>query len=459
MEEIKPNVVKIHPQHEGVTFFDEEQLKNDEEARELEAAIIAKAKPRQYDSESSILDVSFTIVDDFGNKIPSMHALTTFNEYGVNEFGQTATQVLEEEREAKSAFDEFAMRWLTIEIQMQKLKTDRKALELEFKDMGLDVKAFKAAIKWQHKNAKKTEEEKWYEGVTRQWASGSKAVVDGLERLELAIEETKEVGKDREERHHTLMGNISKRYNLRYDDDAKTGRGHLDNQIEQAAINATFGVHRGEEEFIKLEESKKIREARRNSGYGDLAIHDNNLIPANHREFSKVYGDEYRQRKAEFEEKQREREIFEGRKNPWKDEYEAIDCPLTDDFNELIKHGANQARRLQDCAWIWKQHLDHGGDLPNEEWVERFRKNEVTSEMAIELIKLGAKAEDYLDVKQVCDEMFLSEIDPRRDEWDSPAMKIYRHNRLARTKRIPDTMIEYDPKTEKDLVKLVASGL
>ena len=65
--------------------------------------------------------------------------MTTFNEFGVNEEGQTVSQVLEQEREAKQSFDEFAERWMNIQTRMQQLKTEQKELELEFKDQGLEV--------------------------------------------------------------------------------------------------------------------------------------------------------------------------------------------------------------------------------------------------------------------------------------------------------------------------------
>lgn len=459
MEEIKPKVVPIHDSHKDVTFFSEEQLKEDEEARELEETFVAKPKPREYGHDSSILNAEFTIMDDFGNKIPSMHAVTTFNEYGVNEYGQTVTQVMEEEREAKDAFDEFAKRYFQIQTDIQKLKTEQKALELEYKDLGLDVKTFKSAIQWQMKNAKKTEEEKWYEGVARQWAAGSKAVIEGIQKLEMEKEETKNVGRDKEARQQTLLDNMTKKFDKRYDNDLVTKRGHLDNQIEQAAINATYGVHRGEEEFIKLEEQKKIRDARRAAGFGDLAIHDNSLVPANHREFHNVYGEDYQKRRAEHEAKQREAEVFGNAKSQWDLGYQPIDCPLTDDFNELIKHGKQQCIRLQDCAWMWKQHLENGSPLPDEEWVTRFKDNYIDVPIAEELIKLAARAEDYWDVKRVCDEMFLSEIDPRRDEYDSPAMKIARYNRLVTTKRIPGEVVSYDPRYEKDISKKIPAGI
>ena len=143
----------------------------------------------------------------------------------------------------------------------------------------------------------------------RQWALGSSKLTEALEKLERAQEETKEVGKDREQRQQTLLNNMTKKFDARYEHDKQTGRGHLDNMIEQQAVFASFGAPRAEEEFIKLEEQKKIRDARRKAGLEDLAMFSNELQPANRAQHKEVFGEEFHKRREEFEAKRREEEI------------------------------------------------------------------------------------------------------------------------------------------------------
>ena len=155
-ELLKPKVVPVHELHTKNTFFSEEQLAKDPEARELEDLVFTHGKAPSIEINSSQFDQPFYTIDDLGNKIPSQHAMTTFNEFGVNEEGQTVSQVLEQEREAKASFDEFAERWMNIQTRMQQLKTEQKELELEFKDQGFEVGLFKKAIKWRQQYQKKT---------------------------------------------------------------------------------------------------------------------------------------------------------------------------------------------------------------------------------------------------------------------------------------------------------------
>lgn len=444
-ELLKPKVVPVHDLHTKNTFFSEEQLAKDPEARELEDLVFTHGKAPSVEINSSQFDQPFYTIDDLGNKIPSQHAMTTFNEFGVNEEGQTVSQVLEQEREAKQSFDEFAERWMNIQTRMQQLKTEQKELELEFKDQGLEVGLFKKAIKWRQQYQKKTQEDRWVEGVMRQWALGSSKLTEALEKLERAQEETKEVGKDREQRQQTLLNNMTKKFDARYEHDKQTGRGHLDNMIEQQAVFASFGAPRAEEEFIKLEEQKKIRDARRKAGLEDLAMFSNELQPANRAQHKEVFGEEFHKRREEFEAKRRENELFDPtlKEQQWHLDYEPTDVPVTFDFDELVKHGLNQVKKMEDAAFIVKQARKGLLPLPDANWVKKF--DNLTKPQIDELIKLGARAEDYLENKIVCDQLYLPDTDDRRNDWMTPAMRIARWNRLVRLEKIDGDEITYDP--------------
>lgn len=447
-DELKPQIVPVHELHTKNTFFSEEQLAKDPEARELEDLVFSHAKAPSIEINSSQFDQPFYTIDDLGNKIPSQHVMTTFNEFGVNEDGQTVSQVLEQEREAKAAFDEFAERWMDIQTRMQQLKTEQKELELEFKDQGLEVGLFKKAIKWRQKYQKQTQEDRWIEGVMRQWALGSSKLGDAIIKLEQAQEITKEVGKDREQRQQTLLGNMTKKFDARYEHDKVTGRGHLDNMIEQQAVFASFGAPHAEEEFIKLEESKRVRDIRRAAGLPDLAMHSNEIQPANRAQHKEVFGEEFHKRREAFEAKKREDELFDPtlKEKQWHLDYEPTDVPVTFDFDELVKHGLNQVKRLEDSAYIIKQARKGLLPLPDANWVKKF--DNLSKEQVDQLIKLGARAEDYLENKIICDQIYLPDTDERRNDWDTPAMKIARWNRLVRLEKLEGDPIEYDPKRD-----------
>ena len=452
IDNLKPKVVPVHELHTQNTFFTPEQLENDPEARELEQ-VFSHAKAPSIEIKSSQFDQPFYTIDDLGNKIPSIHAMTTFNEFGVNEEGQTVSQVLEQEQEAKDDFDEFAERFMDIQTRMQRLKTEQKELELEFKDRGLEVGLFKKAIKWRQKYQNQTQEERWIEGVMRQWALGSNTLTNALQKLEQAQEETKDVGRDKEARQQTLLGNMTKKFDARYERDKQTGRGHLDNEIEQQAIFASFGAPRATEEFIKLEESKCIRDKRREAGLPDLAMHSNELQPANRAQHKEVFGEDFHKRREAFEAKKREERLFdpEAREREWRLDYEPTDVPVTFDFDELVKHGLNQVKKLEDSAFIIKQARKGLLPLPEADWVKKF--DGLSKEQLDQLIKLGARAEDYLENKIVCDQLYLPDYDDRRNDWDTPAMKIARWNRLVRVEKLDGDLIEYDPRRDFMQVK------
>lgn len=457
--DFKPKVVPVHELHTHNTFFTEEQLQNDPEARELEDLVFAHGKAPSTNIDSSLLKTPMTIIDEFGNVTPSKHAMTTFNEFGVNEQGQTISQVLEQEQEARMDFDEYSERYLNLQTQIQKIKSDIKALDLEYKDRGCEVGQFKKAIKWVEKYNKQTQDERWIEGVMRQWALSSKPLQAALAKLDDAKEETKEIGRDKEARQRDVLDNMKTKYDRRYERDKQTNRGHLDNLIEQQAVFASFGVDRAEQEFIKLEESKKIRDARRAEGLPDLALHSNELQPANRAQFTEVFDAEFHKRREEFEAKKREEKLFdpEAKEREWQLDYEPTDVPVTFDFDELKKHGLNQAKKLQDSALLVRNYREGKGSLPGSNWVKKFEN--LTDEQLTDLIKLGARAEDYWDNKVVCDQLYLPNSDERREHWDSPSMRIARYNRLVRTGMIPGEVIEFNPKLDIAQAQTLPEGI
>ena len=441
----KPNTVPVHQLHTENTFFSKEDLENDPEARELEEQVFAHGRAPKYEFHSSQFDQPFQQVDDFGKPIPSMHAISTFNEFGVNEEGQTISQVLEQEREAKAEFDDYAKRYMELQVEMEHLKADLKQLDVDFKDKGLQVALFKKAIKWRIQLEKKTEEERWADGVMRHWALGSRVLTESVNALEVAKEATKEIGRDKEERQRKVLSSMKEKYDARYAEDAKTGRGAIDNDIEKQAVFASFGAPGAEEEFIKLEESKKIRDARRAKGFKDLAMHSNELQPANRAQFKDVFNDEFHARREEFERQKREDEIFDPslKESQWHLDYEPTDVPVEYDYKEVAKHGINQAKKMQNCAYEIKEFRKGHITLPEANWVDKFV--DLTDAQLDQLIMTGAKAEDYLDNKLVCDQVYLPGSDERRMDYDSDAMRIARWNRLVRTGRLDGEIIEYDP--------------
>lgn len=448
-DDFKPNVVKVHEMHTNNNYFSDDVLANDAEARELEETLFAHGRESTSNIQSSQFDNRFFIIDDYGNKVPSKNALTTFNEYGVNEDGQTISQVLEEEQESKDMFDEYAERYIQIQTEMQRLKTEMKALDIEFKDRGIIVSTFKNAIKWFRKYRKQTPEERWGEGVLRQWAAGSKALNNALLKLESEEEITKDVGKDKEARQQTLIDNMKSKYDKRWERDRENNRGFLDNEIERAAVFASYGVNRADDNFVKLEESKKIREARRSAGLEDLAMHSNEIRPANHGQFGEVFDADFHERRKAFEAKQRENGIFGGEKDVEHINIESV--PVIFDYLELAKQGRPQVRRSHDYAALEKKARLGIAERKNDDHSKKFA--EMTSEELDKFIMISAKAEDFLDNKVICDQVYLSENDPRREDYNTPAMRIARWNYLVNTKKIEGDTIEYDPRLETSQVK------
>lgn len=449
-DDFKTKVVKVHQNNKETTFFDKDQLEKDPEAREMEK-YFSHAKEPQLGYRSNWVDDQFYTTDEQGNRVPSIYSHTNLNEYGVNENGKTKTQLLEEEQEARSAFEEYSVRYADIQTRMQRLKTEQKELDIEFKDLGLDVSAFKRAIKWQMQNRDKTEEQKWYEGVTRSWAQSSQRLHKALDVLVQAKDETKEAGSDKEARRNKYLQNTKNRYEKRYDRDEQTGRVFIDNQIERNSVLATYGIPRAEEELIKLDESKKVQMARKRVGAEPLAIHDNNIRPANIRQKQKVFGDEYIKRLEEKKRQEAEDNVF----NPltpdekWGLDYTPTDVPVEFDYQELAKHGIYQVQRQQDCAHLARKLLD-GEQIPDKakgKWLEKFKN--FTKDELYKLIKVSAKAEDYLELKQACDDILLKPDDKRRDEFEQTPMRVARFNRLVRTGKLPGNVINYDPQNHQ----------
>lgn len=458
-EELKPKVVKIHDKHKDQTFFDKDQLMVDAEARELEDTVFTHPKPPEYEHKDPTEDHQFYVVDDFGRKVPSRHVGTVFNEFGVNADGQTIAQVLEEERHAKLAFEEYAKRHLYIQREMQKLKNEQKALDIEFKDQGLEVKQFKNAIKWAIKDRQKTEDEKWFENVTRGWVQGSKVVAESIDSLELEKEIGKDIGRDKETRQMNTIQGLTKKFENRNEWDAETQRGHVDNLLEDMQILATIGSKNAEDELIRLEESKNIREKRLAAGVKPLAIHDNSIRPANREQAKEVFGEEFKKRRDAHLQQQREDKVFDPDYNEkqWQLDYEPTDVPVTSDFDELKNHPAEQVKKTIDAAHQYRLYLDNLADKPEGNWVKEFEGMDQSD--CYEMIKNAARVEDYLETKVACNEIYLPEDDARREDWDAPGMKIARHNRLVRTKKIPGNIIDYEPLIEDKQVTQVAEGI
>lgn len=455
--------IPVHQSHKDTTFFSKEQLEIDPEAKELEETVFNHAKAPKYEPGNVIFESSevFQIVDDFGNKIPSLHRMTVFNEFGVNEEGQTVAQVREKELEAKRAFEEYTDRHINIQVQMQKLKTDLKALDIEFGDQGLDVKMFKKMLKWTQDFKSKTEEQIWYESTVRQWALGSKRVLEAIEKLQVAKEETKDVGRDKEARQQALINNMTKTFDERWKRDESYNRGALESELDQAAFLATLGSPRAEEDLIKLEESKKIRDARRSAGLEDLAFHSNELRPANPAQFDKVFDEEFHKRRNASEMKKREEKIFNPKTLEEENllDYTPTNVPATMDFDELVKHGYDQVRKMQDYALLTLMHNKDPNkyQIPDGSGFEKF--NKLSNDELTQMIKLAARAEDFLENKRICDQVYLSEMDTRRDDWDSPAMKIARYNRLVRIGALEGYPVDYDPRRDFLQVKELPEGI
>lgn len=447
---IKPHVIPVHELHTKNTYFSEEQLANDPEARELEDTLFNHGKPPETENlNSSQFDEPFQLIDDFGKPMHMHNSITTFNEFGVNEQGLTVTQVKEREREYQADYNEYGRRYMELLKDMQKVKNDLKALDLEFKDRGIEVKHFKNSIKWLERYNNQTEEERWGEAVLRRWALGSKEIREGMEQLQALKDEGKEIGKDKEARHNAVLNNMKTKYQARYEHDKATGRGALDSEIEVAAYLASFGAKRAEDEFIKLEESKKVRDARREAGMWDLAMHSNEIQPANHAQHKDVFNEEFHKRREAYEAEKRAEKIFDpegAREREWKLDYTPTDVPVTLDFDEIVKHGLSQVKKAHDCAVIIKKARAGKVDFPTNNWVKKYQ--DVDDATLDRLIMVSAKAEDYLENKLICDQVYLSVDDIRRNDWNEPAMRIARYNRLVRMKKIPGEYIEYIPVTE-----------
>lgn len=452
-DDFKPRTVPVHESHTK-TYFSEKQLRDDPEAREIEA-MLTHGKPPSVDVDSSLLKQAFYSVDEYGNKIPSVHAIDVFNEYGVNEQGMTVSQVLQSEKEAKSDFDDYSARYVYLLTEIQRVKTLQKELDIEFKDKGCDTSKFKNTVKRAQKYKTQTDEDRWVDGVLLNWALTSTKLADALNLLEIAKQETKDVGKDKEARNEIMMRNVEDRYKKRYEQDKVERRGALDNEIERQAKFASLGVDSAEDQFIRLEESKKIREERRYHGLPDLAMHSNELQPANPAQHGDVFNEEFHKRREEFERKKREERLFDpkAREKEWQLDYTPTDVPDFVDFEELAKHGIHQARRMQDCAFMVIKAREQGIPLPDEKWVQKFKDME--DQQLRQLIMQGANVEDYLDNKIICDQVYLPADDPRRDDWMTPDMIIARYNRLQRIGKIKGDYIEFDVNKALGQVRLV----
>lgn len=453
-EDFEVKRTDLHENQKNITYFSEEQLRKDPEAKEIEEKLFDNAKPAEHGTYlNGATEVAFYEIDDFGNKIPSMHGMNKFNSFGVNEYGQTFKQAKEEEGEAKEAFTQYSVRRMNLEKKLLELKMEFKDLEMEFKDQGFEVKIWNRTLAWLKKQKDTDPTELFLENVCRAWAIGTKEVLDAYENVKLTREDLKNIGKDKEARRDRQLDNLKQRMDRRYDRDAELGRLAIDNHIEKMAQLASDGVPRAEEDLIRFEESKEIANIRKANNARALAYHDRDIRPTNPREFQRVYGDEYQARLKEKQEQDRLDAILNPKSEDekWSLDYKPTDVPVTFDFDELVKHGKNQVRKLSDRAHMFRKQMDGMGEIPEKyrgKWEEKFE--DLSREQIYRLIALAAKAEDYLECQEICDDVLLKPDDPRRDDWNTHAMRIARWNRLVRVHKITGSTIKYDPQKHDD---------